>query len=67
VTNALFATLALRALCGAHAAPADRPSPSPPDVEAVRALEDAIKVSQIGGPGTSKIPNWDAASHARVR
>src|SRR5208337_4325074 len=33
----------------------------PKDVEAVRALQDAIKVSQVGGPGTFKIPNWDPA------
>ena len=34
----------------------------PKDVEAVHALQDAIKVSQPGGPGTFKIPNWDASS-----
>ncbi len=39
----------------------------PKDVETVRALQDAIKVSQPGGPGTFKIPNWDASSQIKVR
>ncbi len=37
------------------------------DIEAVRALQDAIQVSQPGGPGTFKIPNWDASSQIKVR
>ena len=37
----------------------------PKDIETVRALQDAIKVSQPGGPGT--IPNWDASSQIKVR
>ena len=39
----------------------------PKDVEAVHALQDAIKVSQPGGPGAFKIPNWDASSQINVR
>ena len=34
----------------------------PRDVETVHALQDAITVSQPGGPGTFKLPNWDASS-----
>jgi hypothetical protein len=39
----------------------------PKDVEAVHALQDAIKINQPGGPGTFKIPNWDASSQVKVR
>jgi hypothetical protein len=39
----------------------------PKDVDTVRALQDAIKISQPGGPGAFKIPNWDASSQVRVR
>ena len=39
----------------------------PKDVEAVHALQDAIEVSQPGGPGTFTIPNWDASSQVKVR
>jgi hypothetical protein len=39
----------------------------PKDVEAVHALQDAIKVDQRGGPGTFKVPNWDPASQVKVR
>ncbi len=39
----------------------------PKDIETVRALQDAIKVSQPGGPGMFKIPNWDASSQIKVR
>ena len=39
----------------------------PKDVEAVHTLQDAIKVSQPGGPGTFKVPNWDASSQVKVR
>jgi hypothetical protein len=39
----------------------------PTDVEAVHALQDEIKVSQPGGPGTFTIPNWDASSQVKVR
>ena len=39
----------------------------PKDVETVHALQDAIKVSQPGGPGTFTVPNWDASSQVKVR
>jgi hypothetical protein len=28
---------------------------------------DAVKVEQPGGAGTFEVPNWDAASHKKVR
>ena len=31
------------------------------------ALQDAIKVAQPGGPGKFEVPNWDRASHKKVR
>ena len=39
----------------------------PKDVETVHALQDAIEVSQPGGPGKFTIPNWDASSQVKVR
>jgi hypothetical protein len=39
----------------------------PKDVEAVHALQDAIKVSQPGGPATFAIPNWEASSQVKAR
>ena len=39
----------------------------PKDVEAVKALQDAVRVDQPGGPGAFHIPNWDAASQAEIR
>ncbi|MGO9421400.1 DUF1254 domain-containing protein [Roseiarcus sp.] len=39
----------------------------PKDVEAVRALQNAIKVDQPGGPGAFSVPNWEAASQVDVR
>jgi len=39
----------------------------PKDVAAVNALQDAIKVSQPGGPGKFEIPHWDQASQKRIR
>ena len=39
----------------------------PKDVETVHALQDAIAVSQPGGPGKFAIPNWDASSQVKVR
>ena len=39
----------------------------PKDVQAVHALQDAIKASQPGGPGKFEIPEWDQASQKRVR
>jgi hypothetical protein len=37
------------------------------DVAQVHALQDAIKVSQPGGPGKFEVPNWDPASQKKVR
>ena len=39
----------------------------PKDVETVHALQDAIEVSQPGGPGKFTIANWDASSQVKVR
>lgn len=39
----------------------------PKDVEAVHRLQDAIKVEQVGGPGTLELPQWDAESQKKVR
>jgi hypothetical protein len=39
----------------------------PKDIEAVHALQDAIQVTQPGGPGTFTIPNWDASTQVKVR
>jgi hypothetical protein len=39
----------------------------PEDLKQVHALQDAIKVSQPGGPGSFEVPNWDQASQANVR
>jgi hypothetical protein len=37
------------------------------DVEAVHALQDAIKVNQPGGPGSFDVPQWDPASQKKTR
>jgi len=37
------------------------------DVKQANALQDAITVSQPGGPGTFEIPNWDPVSQKAVR
>ncbi|MEI5665687.1 DUF1254 domain-containing protein [Bosea sp. CCNWLW174] len=37
------------------------------DLKRVHALQDAIKVSQPGGPGKFEIPNWDKTSQTKVR
>lgn len=37
------------------------------DVQAVHALQDAIKVEQPGGPGQFVVPKWDPVSQAKVR
>ena len=42
-------------------------NPTDPDVEAVHALQDAIRVEQPGGPGTFDVPKWDQASQKTVR
>jgi hypothetical protein len=40
---------------------------NPDDIKEVHALQDAIKVTQPGGPGRFEVPNWDPASHQKVR
>ncbi|MGC4075024.1 MAG: DUF1254 domain-containing protein [Nibricoccus sp.] len=40
---------------------------SPEDLKQVHALQDAIKVSQPGGPGKFEAPLWDQASQKKVR
>ena len=37
------------------------------DMKQVHALQDAIKVSQPGGPGKFEVPNWDQVSQKKVR
>lgn len=39
----------------------------PKDVEEVHALQDAIKLSQPGGPGKLELPHWDPVSQNKVR
>jgi len=39
----------------------------PKDLDAVHALQDAIKVDQPGGPGKFEVPTWDEASQKAVR
>ena len=39
----------------------------PKDIDAVRALQTAIKVDQPGGPGAFAAPNWDATTQVDVR
>lgn len=39
----------------------------PADIAKVHALQDAIRVSQTGGPGAFEIPTWDAVSQQKVR
>jgi hypothetical protein len=40
---------------------------NPKDLEQVRALQDATKVSQPGGPGKLETPSWDPVSQKKVR
>jgi hypothetical protein len=40
---------------------------NPQDVAQVHALQDAIKVTQPGGPGRFEVPGWDTASQKKVR
>lgn len=40
---------------------------SPEDMKTANALQDAITVSQPGGPGSFEIPEWDPASQKKVR
>jgi hypothetical protein len=39
----------------------------PKDVALVNGLQDAVKLEQPGGPGKFEVPNWDPASHKKVR
>ncbi|MCA6103960.1 DUF1254 domain-containing protein [Bradyrhizobium australafricanum] len=39
----------------------------PDDLKRVHALQDAIQVSQPGGPGKFETPNWDKVSQKKVR
>ena len=39
----------------------------PEDMKKANALQDAITVSQPGGPGTFEIPQWDPVSQKKVR
>lgn len=39
----------------------------PMDLDRVHALQDAIKVSQPGGPGKWVVPDWDKATQKKVR
>jgi len=39
----------------------------PEDMKQVHALQDAITVTQPGGPGQFEVPNWDQASQKTVR
>ena len=39
----------------------------PKDVQAVHALQDAMKIEQPGGPGKFDVPHWDQASQNKVR
>lgn len=39
----------------------------PEDMKKANALQDAITVSQPGGPGTFEIPEWDQVSQKKVR
>jgi len=39
----------------------------PGDLDQAHALQDAIEVSQPGGPGKFEVPNWDKASQKKVR
>nr|WP_233176118.1 DUF1254 domain-containing protein [Dyella sp. ASV24] len=40
---------------------------NPKDIEEVHALQDAIKLSQPGGPGKLELPHWDPVSQNKVR
>jgi hypothetical protein len=39
----------------------------PEDIKRAHALQDAIQVSQPGGPGKFETPNWDRASQKKIR
>jgi hypothetical protein len=37
------------------------------DLEEARALQDAVKVEQPGGPGKFEVPKWDPVSQKKIR
>jgi hypothetical protein len=39
----------------------------PNDLKQAHALQDGVKVAQLGGPGRLETPNWDRASQRKVR
>jgi hypothetical protein len=39
----------------------------PSDLKKVHDLQDAVRVSQLGGPGKFEVPNWEQASQKKVR
>jgi len=39
----------------------------PEDLTKAHALQDAVTVSQPGGPGKFEVPNWDPASQKKIR
>jgi hypothetical protein len=39
---------------------------NPADLDKARALQDAIKVEQPGGPGKFEVPQWDPVSQKKV-
>jgi len=39
----------------------------PKDLDEAHALQDAIKVSQPGGPGKFEVPGWDPVSQKKIR
>lgn len=39
----------------------------PEDLKAAHALQDAVKVSQKGGPGKFEVPKWDSAGQKKIR
>jgi hypothetical protein len=53
-----YATVAVRTLVDPN---------DPKDVEQVHALQDAIKVSQTGGPGKFEVPSWDQKGQKEIR
>ncbi|WP_342315947.1 DUF1254 domain-containing protein [Lysobacter sp. FW306-1B-D06B] len=39
---------------------------NPEDLKAVHALQDSVKISQPGGPGTFDVPKWDTVSLGKL-
>jgi uncharacterized membrane protein len=42
-------------------------STDPKEMAQIHALQDSVRVSQPGGPGTFEVPAWDQASQKKVR